>query len=450
MSRTPPRLVLLVLLVAASLAAAVAAPAQTPPPKKAAAVVQPDAAYDAQKAAFLALPLATRVAAQDALVWLGFYNGVSDGDFGVRTRDSIAAFQLAQKGTGDGVLGPGPLQALFAAGQKARGAAGFKTIVDAKTGAGIGAPTKLLDAGGDVTLAFASDAGGDLAGLYARLAAETPTRKVAYKAMKAGAFFVVSGQDGGRKFYTRFERNAAANPPIRGFTFAWPAARRDLDRAALAVANSFVAFPEPGAASPAPTPTAEPAAPSAPKPAAPAATALFVAPGRALTALQPGDCPNPSVGGKPARFERSDATTGLALLSGDFGAGAEPPRRGGLTPDLVVLSAGEDRVSAASATPSGGGGPAVVAALERSAAGGPAFDRSGGLAGVVAPIAEEPKRIGGLALAVPHPMFDAEAIGAFRGGGALAPIAAPAPAPLTAGMIAAQGRDSVAAVTCVK
>ena len=63
-----------------------------------------DAALAAQKAAFLALPEATRKAAQDALVWLGFYNGVNDGDFGKRTRDAILAFQASVKAPADGAL----------------------------------------------------------------------------------------------------------------------------------------------------------------------------------------------------------------------------------------------------------------------------------------------------------------------------------------------------------
>ncbi len=58
---------------AAALAAGIlAAPpllAQTPPAPPASAA---DAALAAEKAAFLALPLAMRKAAQDALVWLGF------------------------------------------------------------------------------------------------------------------------------------------------------------------------------------------------------------------------------------------------------------------------------------------------------------------------------------------------------------------------------------------
>ena len=68
---------LLPLLLAASLFGALPAPAQSPPAKPAAPAT--DAAFDAQKAAFLALPLLTRTAAQDALVWLGFYNGATDG-----------------------------------------------------------------------------------------------------------------------------------------------------------------------------------------------------------------------------------------------------------------------------------------------------------------------------------------------------------------------------------
>ena len=85
--------------------------------------------------------------------------------------------------------------------------------------------------------------------LYARLSAGTQTRKVAYKAMKPDDFFVVSGQEGPSKFYTRFEKNEKANPPIRGFTFTYPASLGpQLDRIAIAIANSFEAFPGPAAA----------------------------------------------------------------------------------------------------------------------------------------------------------------------------------------------------------
>ena len=51
-----------------------------------------DAAMEAQRNAFLALSEADRKAAQESLVWLGFYNGVVDGGFGKRTRDAILAW----------------------------------------------------------------------------------------------------------------------------------------------------------------------------------------------------------------------------------------------------------------------------------------------------------------------------------------------------------------------
>ena len=316
--------------------------AQTPPPKPPAPAAAADAAFDAQKAAFLALPLSTRVAAQDALVWLGLYNGTSDGDFGKRTREfdrglpdrpEGARRRRSLAGTASGAAGGGT-----------EGPRGGRLPDDRRSGDRRpcrGAP-KLITPKSGVTLDVASDPGGDLAALYARLSADGPERKVAYKAMKPGAFFVVSGRDGGKKFYARYELKTGASPPIRGFTFAYPTARNDLDRVALAVANAFEAFPGAGAPSAAGQPQPQPQAAVAPAPPQPARRprpALLVAPGRALTALKPGDCPNPSVGGRPARFERSDRGDRARAARRRLRRRGEPPARGALAPDLVVVSA---------------------------------------------------------------------------------------------------------------
>ena len=424
-------------------------PPPAPPPRPGA--LSADDALAAQKAAFLALPFASRKAAQDALVWLGFYNGVNDGDFGKRTRDAIVAWQQGQTAAGDGVLSAGELQTLVAAAEKAREAAGFAMLDDKKTGARIGAPIKLIAAHGGPRLELAAGPDADLAALYQRLSAGTATRRVVYKAMKPDQFFVVSGQEGPTKFYSRYEKNVAANPPVRGFTFAYPAARAsELDRVALAVANSFEAFPELRAATAAASPSAapQPAAAPQPPPPTPSATAVIIGPGRALTALKPDDCPKATVGGKPVRFERTDIGTGLAILSGDFGGKGGPPRVSALAPDLVVLSAGDGRIAAAPASLAGDAErPVVVVAVDKAASGGPVFDRAGGLAGLVAPIAEEPKRIGGVPLAAPHPLIAPQAIGAFLAGGEIEPPS-PDAAPLTAGAIAERERRSVAQVFC--
>ncbi len=432
-------------LVLALTGALVAAPHASAQTSARAPDAKSDSAFATQKTAFLALPEATRKAIQDSLVWLGFYNATNDGDFGLRTRDAILAWQKSVKAAPDGVLDPNRLQALLAAGLKSRDAAGFKTITDKKTGAKVGAPAKLFARG--VKLDFVSDPNGDLAALYAKLAVETPTRKVSYKAMKPNSFFVVAGQESGgqngpTKFYMRYDRQEGASPPIRGFVFSYPAANAaDFDRLAVAVANSFEPFPSGAQGTPA-------ASPAAPLPPAAKATALVIAPGRAVTALKPADCANPTIAGKPVRFEKTGAS-GLAVLVGDFAANGAEPTLGPLSSDLVALSARGDKVAASPAAVTKDAQPKVVAALEPSAAGGPLFDRAGRLVGLVGPSAAAPKRVGGVALASSWPVIDSDAIGAFLGGGGVE-IAPPASPPLSAGRIADREKGAIVGVFCGK
>ena len=423
------------------------AQAQTPAPSSA-----DDAAMGAQKAAFMGLPEATRKAVQEALVWLGLYVGVNDGDFGKQTRDAILAFQASLKAPADGMLSAPELQALLAAAQRAREAAGFQVVSDPKTGARIGAPLKLLRALPGARLDFAANADADLGALYARLSAATPTRKIAYKAIKPDAFFVVSGQDGPVKFYTRFDKSATATPPLRGFTFAYPASQTAyLDRIAIAIANSFDPFPEAAAgprASAAIRPTAPPAPSVAPPPPVPqpAATALVVAPGKALTALKADDCPHPTVAGKPVRIERADAATGLAMLAGDFASNGAAPQLGSPAQDLVILGFSGPRLAASSASFAGGEArPVVIAAVDKGASGGPVFDRRGALVGLVAPIVGEPKRVGSVALASAHPLITPDALRAFLGASEPASEGAGS---LSAGDIAARERKALVPVFC--
>ena len=208
---------------------------------------------------------------------------------------------------------------------------------------------------------------------------------------------MVSGQEGPVKFYTRFDKNPTATPPIRGFTFTYPASQTaTLDRVAIAIANSFEPVPGIPRNARGKRRAPPPESSVAPPPAAPspAATALVIAPGKALTALKEDDCPNPTVGGKPVRIERTDAATGLAILAGDFASNGEAPRLGSPSQDLVILGFSGPRLAASSASfASGEARPIVTAALDKSAGGAPAFGRTGALVGLVAPIAGEPKRV---------------------------------------------------------
>ena len=171
-----------------------------------------------------------------------------------------------------------------------------------------------------------------------------------------------------------------------------------------------------------------------------------MAPGKALTALKADDCPHPTVAGKPVRIERADAATGLTILAGDFAANGGAPRLGAPREDLVVLGFDGSRLAASSASFTGGeAAPVVTAAVDKGASGGPVFDRRGALVGLVAPIAGEPKRVAGLALAAPHALIAPEALRAFLG---LSEPASEGAASLSAGNIAARERKALVAVFC--
>jgi hypothetical protein len=458
-----------------------------------------DARADAQKSAFLALPEADRKAVQDALGWLGLYNGAVDGAWGKRTRDSILAYQGGASATADGLVTASQLAALKTAARKARAAVGFEILDERRSGVRIGAPLKILTkialVGGDATLSTPDGAAalamqarvGDqanLATLYGKLNAETSTRKVTYKAIKADDFFVVAGEDGTRKFYARFAKSPADwadGPSLRGFTFAYPKDQAgDLDKVALAIANSFEPFSNAptsldtaaARASSAPltwrdivkqaseaggspaTPSAPADAGAKPPPSAPEtlATGLIVGPGQVLTALGAAECANATVDGKPAKTLRADAASGLVLLAGDFAPAGAPQTYGTVSADLVVLSfasgaAGKTTLEASAGFLTPGDGPqAVVAALGKGASGAPVFDRKGDVAALVGPLRGEPARVGGVALAGPHATIAFDAIARFVGQPG-APASAQGP-DLSAGDIARVKRAAVAPVVC--
>ena len=89
----------------------------------------------------------------------------------------------------------------------------------------------------------------------------------------------------------------------------------------------------------------------------------------------------------------------------------------------------------------------MTAAVDKGASGGPVFDRSGALVGLVAPIAGEPRRIGSVALASPHPLIAPDALRAFLGAGEPASEEA---ASLSAGDIAAREKKVLVAIFCQK
>ncbi len=464
------------LCLAASGAVAQTKPAPTTAPSPAATG---DAAFDGQKQAFLALDDATRKAIQDSLSWLGFYNGVVDGDFGKRTRDAILAYQTSIHATTDGILGPTLVTAVKAAADKARAAVGFQIVDDAALGMRYGAPLKLLDkrvgGAGSLTLTRADKsiallieekkgADADLTAAYAQMTADAPNVKISYKAIKTGAFFVVAGVDDGKKFYRRFETGASNGATVlRGFVFAYPEARADLDKVTLGIANAFEPFPTAlAAAAPtpaatvagAPTPAPRPTALSKPGPA-PAgpgfgALALVIGPGKAITTLAAANCAHPSIAGKPATIAGADDASPFSTLSGDFAPnGAAPVLADKGEADGIVVAFAEATPPRLEASDSvlvvRDDSSSVVAPLTRGSAGAPIFSRAGALIGLVAPIKAEPLRLGGRLIGQPHAYLAAAALEKVLGGAA---SPGQAGAAMSVGDLLHAASASVVGVTC--
>jgi peptidoglycan hydrolase-like protein with peptidoglycan-binding domain len=429
-----------------------------------------DPVFDAQKAAFDALSEADRRAIQDALVWTGDYNGVVDGAFGKRTRDSILAYQANIKAPTTGIVDAAEVARLVATAQKAKEAVKFQIIADEKTGIRIGAPLRILDkrvvtgggsrlakADGSITLDLASLSGADanLAALYGRLTADAPGKKVAFKLSRPD-FIVVSTEGGGRKTYARFAKapaNGSDPNVVRGFTLSYPAQSSDFDRIALAIADSFEPFP---AGASRPTVTSTP--PSSGASVGLAASGLIVASGEALSAIGSSECPHPSVDGKPGKYLHEDKQSGLSLIGASVmtDAAVAAPALAPLSDDLIALSYDETGgkpildVTAVTllAQTAGDQQPLLLAALGASAVGGPVFDRKGALVALIARGAPAPKLVAGVSPLSPHPAIVEADIERFLGGVNVATGNSGGVAAVSAGRIAADKRALVVSISC--
>jgi peptidoglycan hydrolase-like protein with peptidoglycan-binding domain len=453
--------------------AALAAQPANPPPPPASAT---DQVFESQKAAFEALSETDRRAIQDALIWTGDYNGVVDGSFGKRTRDSILAYQANAKSPTTGILEASQLAALAAAAEKAKAAVKFQVVSDDKSGIKIGAPLKLMDkragiasgsrlmsADGAIMLDLASLGGADanLATLYARLTADAPGRKVTLKLSRPD-FFVVSGEEGGRKFYARYAKAPAGWPDpslIRSFTLSYPIAATNFDRLGVAIANSFEPFSAASAVGSVAASPSKPAAAVPPKPTL-VASGFVVAAGEALTAIDSSLCPHPSVDGKPAKFLREDKQSGLSLIGASFAqnAPAGAPVLGPLGDDLVALTysaddAGDKPVlDVATISPlaqtKDDARPLLLASLPQNAAGSPVFDRKGALVAIVARPAGEAKTIAGVTPLAPHGVISASEIERFLTGADVAIAKGTDEAAGAAGRIVADKGALVVPILC--
>ena len=445
-------------LAAALIGAPTVASAQLPAARPAG---DPARTLETARAAYEALPLADRIDIQDGLIWTGDYAGALDGTFGRMTFEAITAYQTRHRFAPDGVLTAPARKSLADTALAKKTAVGFRAFDDKATGIRIHLPAKLVGQpikrpagsryegrGGRVRIDTFAFPDGDLAGLFERMKAETPGRKVTYAVLRPD-WFVISDESGGQHGYARFARSEQG---IRGFVFTVAAELAvELDRVVIATAGRFEPFPGAATATtttPAPPP-AEPAKPLAPPSVAAAASGLVVAPGKVLTAAAAvGGCRSLTAGGKPATVVTADAG-GIATLS--FAGGSAGPIRlsSATTGDATAVASGESGGRATIvAVPGEVKGARLGAALQRGAQGAPVLDPTGALVGLVLGRPDEARAVAGL---IPPADYDLTAAGALSAA-VTAAGASVDPAngarPTTTGRLVAVWAGRVVAVDC--
>ncbi|MGX5773578.1 serine protease [Methylorubrum zatmanii] len=441
----------------------------------------PDPALEAARAAFEALSEAERRGVQDALVWTGDYNGVTTGAFGRRSFEGIQAYQTRKGVSPTGLLAPPERTALMREAEEARRAARFRVQADAVSGTVIGVPEALLQkrttipggtrwqsADGRVTLDTKSFPPQEtsLDTLFERAVAANPGRKVTYK-LKKPEFFVVTAETATGRSYLRYAVDPAG--AVRGFAIGYDKALAGtVERFVIAIANSFVPFPdeapkeapkEAAVAAPKPGPglAGSPALPplsGPPAVARAAATGLKLGNGRVLTVASALEaCAAPRVGGAPAKIERRDAAGSLVLLRAEgLPSGGSVPslRAEAPAPGDRLLVLGAQARGAASVAPGTAGEGGVFAPLQPGAGGAAVLDRSGRLAGLISRFPAAPRLVAGVMPPTSYAIVPAKAVAAFLAeSGVPAPAAATEPAvAATLGEASAPHLGAIVPITC--
>jgi hypothetical protein len=242
---------------AAKAIAAKPKPARKPTPGKPGSQKTPDAIAKA----YAAVPEDERLAIQSDLAWTNYYEGPPGGDFGdERAIDAVKLLQTALKDKVTGILTSDERAHLAAAAEAAKRTVGWRVIDDPVTGARFGLPAKLVSPIGPARLGSRWTSGhsqievnafrlseANLPALYERERRTPRGRYAASSALNADSF-VISGTQGLKNFVVRAESNGSE---VRGITVLYDQATTGvMAPAALAIANSFQGFPDPGAAPP--------------------------------------------------------------------------------------------------------------------------------------------------------------------------------------------------------
>ncbi|WP_413991345.1 peptidoglycan-binding protein [Labrys okinawensis] len=327
--------------------------AQTAPPAPDSDNSKPasDPAFDAAKAAAVAMGADAFASIQQDLIWTGDLNTLPSGEMGKRSYDAIRAFQKRIGVNDTGIFTPQQRDVLAQHAAKFTAAFGFDTLTE--HGITIGYPAKVTTERSEgrngphlstpkaaknqatVDILNLPTAKESFEALFARLKTENPKRKVTYSLLRPD-FFVVSGTNEGMTFYIRFIKTDTES---RGFVLGWdPALSPRFDRVAIAMASSLKLA---GAGDQSVPSKAQPApAPEPPKPVGPPVPLAAGAPMTPKTGIgafvsSQGDiltyasviagCETVTLqGGGKAKVIGGDPNNDIALVRGALPAGAQP------------------------------------------------------------------------------------------------------------------------------
>ncbi len=210
--------------------------------------------------AYAALPAAEQLAVQANLAWIGDYEGLPGADIDDRTIAAVKLFQQSHNGKETGILDQEQRAQLAALAAGPQQAVGWRLIEDPATGARFGLPEKLVAPAG-VSLTGSRWRSGrgqieietfrlreaSLPALFDQEKKRPRTRHAEASALNAD-WFVMAGTQGLKNVVVRADSSGSE---IRGITILYDQANAGLMMpAAIAMADSFLGFPDPNAGPP--------------------------------------------------------------------------------------------------------------------------------------------------------------------------------------------------------